>query len=317
MQFLFLKNQRFIAPLKVTCVLLVAPLFTACGNTMQALENQIQSFGYITFKTPVENSGTGTMVGGSPRNLSFVAGPQTCFPDPTAEGAIPLRHVDNANLPSFNQSLTFDGKLKIEIMKFLGNGSGNGLFKLNAGFDNVSSVEIEFGDAKIEYIDSVVLGDYYQEQMTETCKDFLDKVGFIIQALRVDTLKFKFKRSAGSTIELTMDNIKDYIDIAANVNWKIEQNTTLTITSPKYVGYQLGNLVRESNGHSLYRASKTRNNKFIFEYIGVFEKPKQKLFTLGKVSEDFAENFDSMDTQNVRILKSQLIKPHSKYYRSK
>lgn len=299
--------------LKLVVIISFVPLFTACGNTVKALEDQIEKFGYILFRTPVELSGTGTMVGGSPKSLSFVAGPQTCFPDPTQEGALPLRHVDNANLPSLNQSVSFEGNLKLEIIKFLGN--GNGLFKVKSGFDTVSALEIEFGDAKVEYIDSVVLEDFYKEQMSESCKNFLDKVGFIIQALRVDTMKFKFKRSSGGYIDFSIDNIQEILDIAANVNWRIEQNTTLIITSPKYVGYQLGNLVRSTNGHSLYRASRTRGNKFIFENIGIFDKA----FPGNDSDRRFAtkSSIRILPEPQVEILDEQLIKQFSRYRKLK
>ncbi len=65
--------------------------------------------------------------------------------------------------------------------------------------------------------------------------------------------------------------LNQYIRILPNVNYEIVEGYKVVITTPKYIGYQLGRLRQEDQGQVLYRAMQAENDKFVFEPISVFE----------------------------------------------
>lgn len=118
--------------------------------------------------------------------------------------------------------------------------NGTPLFKLKGDFHMVKSLDVRIEGAPIEYLDELTFGDWVNSSMSKACKDYLIKGGsFVRQALRVDKMSFQFKNAAGGQIAIDVDNIKDIIDLEAHVKWEISNNYTLTITSPKYIGYHL------------------------------------------------------------------------------
>ncbi len=53
--------------------------------------------------------------------------------------------------------------------------------------------------------------------------------------------------------------------------WEIVDETTIVITTPKYIGYQLGRLRLEDDGRSLWRAMSAKEDKYVFERIALFD----------------------------------------------
>lgn len=286
--------------MKAVIAILAVISLSACGNPIQVLEKQIRKNGYILYRTPLEEAGTGTIVGGGPRNLSIVAHPSTCFPN---QENIPLRRVENSALGSLTEKVEFDFNVKLTLLEFLGN--ANSLFKVNVGFDMVDTVELHIKGAKVEYLDSVILRQIYAN-MNPICTDYLDQVAFIIQALRVDEMTFAFKRNNGAYIELDMDAIEEILDIAVGVHYRVDQNYLLTFETPKYIGYQLGRMQKRDDGMVLYRATKTLENKFLFKSIALFPQSANQTL-LGQV-------FGVLSTEALKapqIPDEQLLDPYS------
>src|SRR5262249_32362205 len=69
----------------------------------------------------------------------------------------------------------------------------------------------------------------------------LVKYPFIGQGLRVESLSFVFKDDAGVAINLTA-NLSKIVNITVGVNWQIDNDYTLTISTPKYIGYRMAKL---------------------------------------------------------------------------
>jgi len=130
---------------------------------------------------------------------------------------------------------------------------------------------LEMRGVHVEVMDQIHLVEFYQRYMADICKDYLEIVGFIIQAIKVDELLFTFYRKNNTVINIDMDKINQYLDISLDLEVEIEEGTRLVIKTPKYIGYQLGSLRKADNGFSLSRASSFRFNKWIFEEIGVFQ----------------------------------------------
>lgn len=239
------------------------------ANPLGFLKREIRKSGYILYRNPLSSAGTGTLVGGSPNSVSIIADPQTCFPDQIDGKETLIRRVEDTNLGSISQTTQFEGRVGVDLIKFMNN--GNSMFKIGVGGESIQSIELSFEDAKIEYIDTILLMDFYRNHMNEACKKILDKVGFVIQALRVNKMRYAFKNKTGGYLKLTMDGISEYLDINADVKYHIEQDYQLVIDTPKYIGYQLGRLREKDQGLSLYRAHRTFLNRYLFRSLSIFQ----------------------------------------------
>ena len=247
---------------------LTVPALNASANPLNFLKREIKKTGYILYRTPLSSAGTGTLVGGSPRAMSIVADPQTCFPDLVNGHPMTFRKVEDTNLGSIHRRTSFEGKAVVDLLKFMN--TANSIFIIKAGIDSIQSVDLELEGAKIEYIDTVLLQDFYQNHMSVSCKKILNSVGFIIQALRVNKMKYTFKDQTGANINLSTQGISQYFDLNVDVGYHIENDYTLVIDSPKYIGYQLGRLREDDQGVALYRSYKTSLNRYLFQSIGIF-----------------------------------------------
>jgi hypothetical protein len=183
---------------------------------------------------------------------------------------------------------------------------GNATIGVGAKFKKVQTIVLTMKGVHIEYVDSVELAHYYQEEMSETCKDFLDRFGFIIQAIKVEQLVFQFYDKSGMALNLELNNIEQILDLDTSVDFNIENKLSLIISTPKYIGYQLGRLIREDNGLSLYRASRTRFGKFYFESLDLFSEERNSFGNLSKRFLHSKENFKELDFED-EIEKNSLL----------
>lgn len=252
---------------RIVLVGVILFITASCGNPVKILRKEVKKNGYIMFPQPIESSDLGTLIGGSPKFLSYISSSQTCFPDSNS-AAKSLKKSDRVNLPAIAQKIETSGSINFDLLATLS--SGNAPIKVGVGFSKVQSISLSFEDVSVEYMDLVLLSRYYNEQLDSTCKDFLDEFGFIVQALKVGKMKFEFKDEVGGNIELSATVVADILDIGVDVDWYVENQYTLVIDSPKYFGYQLGRLTKEDEGVSLYRASKVQANKFIFKKTSLF-----------------------------------------------
>ncbi len=77
-------------------------------------------------------------------------------------------------------------------------------------------------------------------------------------------MSFIFHDAFGGKIGLTTDNIQQIVDIAAGVEWHIENNFTLVFTTPKYIGYHLAQLTEADNGLIRMVSHSTKDNAFVW-----------------------------------------------------
>lgn len=241
---------------------------------MKMMSDEIKNAGYIPYSTPLQYAGPGTLIGGKPKRLSLVTGPETCFPTEIDGVKTNLRKYDKTTLPARQKRVTVQGKASVDLINTLS--TGNAMFKIGAKFNKVQTVALTMKGIHIEYMDAVTLSKFYNQQMSNTCKEFLDKVGFIIQAMKVDELEFKFYDKSGGEFKIDLNNIEQILNIEASVQFSIEDQVTLSIKTPKYIGYQLGRLIKEDNGIALHRASSVRRGKYNFESLFLFNEPENK-----------------------------------------
>jgi hypothetical protein len=242
-------------------------ILSGCGNPLQTFYDQLKQYGYIAYTTPLEVAGTGTLIGGTPKAMSIIANPNTCFPDVGPSGYA-LRFRDETVLPSTKAHFFVNTDIQVSFMKALATGAPS--ISAGVSLKNVSTMELEFQGVHVEYFDSVKLVDYYRNHMSAICQDYLDRVGFIIQAIVVDQMRFSLFTSDGGHVHLTVDNINQYLNISIDTEWEIDRTASLIIKTPKFIGYQLGELRKQDLGLSLRRATKTSLNTWVFTDIGIF-----------------------------------------------
>ncbi len=249
----------------ILILFLISPVLSAVANPLNNLKTSIAQDGYILYATPLASAGTGTLIGGSPNAMTIAADPETCFPETINGQDTLIRKVQDTTLGSLSQATSFTGAVTVDLLKFMS--TANLIFDINAGFSAVKSVELQFVNATVEYIDLIQLETYYKNYLSDNCKSLLNSVGFIIQALRVDKMRYVFKDVNNANINLTTNGISKYFNLTANIQYHIEQDYTLVIDTPKYIGYQMGRLASKDQGISLYRASQTFLNTYVFKSI--------------------------------------------------
>lgn len=254
---------------KVLMSLSIFFLLLGCADPLMSYYDQMKKIGYIPYSTPLQVAGTGTLIGGSPKAMEIIAHPSTCFPD-IDMGSTKVRFRDDTVLPKTSVHFSVSTDLQFRFFKALSAGAPS--IQAGVQVNEVGSIEMDFEGVHVEYLDSVRLVDFYRRHMSEICREYLNRVGVIFQAIVVDKMRFAFMSKNGGKIHISLDNINQYLDITADAQWQIDQNSTLVITTPKYLGYQLGALQEQDDGLSLRRATTVELNKWIFKDIGVFPK---------------------------------------------
>lgn len=221
--------MRQIALLGLACVTL-----SAC-SPRSALDKVIESKSFIPYELPMPSTRVGTMLHGNNNELYLVATPDQCFPD--LSNGQSLRWVQPTDLPSEYQSLQF--KFNATVNPILS--AGNPILNFNVDASYVKTVSIQFQNPEIEYLNESVFRNTYMAGMSSGCKALLAEYPFIVQGLRIDSMSFVFKDSAGANINLS-GLLGQIVNIAPGVSYQVENDYSLVITTPKYIGYRMARL---------------------------------------------------------------------------
>ena len=251
--------------MKVLILLLVGSGLAACGSPKDEYFKAIEDQGYIPYVTPLDSAGVGTIIKGKPEAMRVATRPERCFPNYSREGnETELRWVAKTKLPSVYKrfQMSVEGGLNDMLA------GGNFILSLEASFERDRQVEITFDGASIEYLDEYNLYYYYNYEMNGFCKELLSETPFILQALRIEKMSFRFMESSGANVRLSPGMVGDLLQIGVGTNWKIKNNLELVIESPKYIGYQVGFLDPNGPGKIAYLAHKlTKNGDFDYEQV--------------------------------------------------
>ncbi len=240
-------------------------MLTACGNAQNFLDGIIEDKGYIPYNLPMASAGVGTIIKGSPSALNVVAHPQSCFPDKIGSQKTQLRWLSETDLPYINKKMEFGFNTDLSSLLML----GSPLINLNLGYEFAKKVELEFEGAAIEMLDQVRFFDHYS-RMPDVCKLFVENYPIITQALRVNKMKFSFYNAQGVKIKLSPGMIGEIVNIGAGVNWSIENQYTLNINTPKYIGYQVSQMGKmDAQGAILRYHASELNRKNDFKWVQV------------------------------------------------
>jgi len=279
-----MKTSKFLSMSKNSLLTLaILPLtFTACkkpitDDPVSALNGLVKEYGFIGYQNPMETSGTGTMLAGRPTALSYIAPPEDCF-----NPELLTRNYDQSN---FRRTYNYQFQGNLGFLAF-----GTPVVSAGLGLDNSHTVEIELNGITIEYLSSIGVTQWYRDGMNDVCREYLDDVGFVIQALITDSMKLSIKKIGGLNIGLSSDNVANYFEFEAGVDWRIVNEYEIEITTPKYIGYQLGRLRLEDDGRVLYRAKTVEDDQFIFEAIGLFNDPVEVPMQAQEVESEIDKN---------------------------
>lgn len=293
--------------MKILLLALLSVHFVSCGNPVKILSREIKKAGYIKYNSPIENAGTGTLIGGPPNSMMYVANPQTCFPDANDLG-LKLRFEDKIVLPKIARRMETSGSANADLIEVLGAGANQ--IGVGFGFDRVQNITLDFEDVSVVYMDSVALKTYYDLFISDVCKTFLNEVGFIIQALKVGKMRFKFTDKYGGAIELSAPVLVQILNLGIDVGYSIENSYELVIDSPMYLGFQLAQLKYEDEGVALYRASTVKKNKYQFINMATFNTGNSDRVA-ARGMRSFKARFDAASLIN--IPQEAKLKDHARY----
>ena len=229
-------------------------------DPVSALNALVSPYGFIGFQNAMEKgeggTHTGILVGGRPTGLVYVSNAETCFPQ---NDFLP-RYEDKANVNK-TFSYSFQGNLGFLTL-------GIPIVSAGLGIQKSMTIDVEIDGLVIEYLDSIDVTDWYRDGIRDTCREYLQEVGFMIQTIHTSSMKLSIKRLGGTNIGLNAENVSNFFQFEAGVNWEIINNETIEITSPHTLGYQIALMKPEDMGQVLYRATRVQDDSFVFERIG-------------------------------------------------
>jgi hypothetical protein len=254
------------------CAVGVLGSLVGCGSMQPEdyLKEDMRKVGFIPYEMPIAEAGTGTLVGGSAKAMIIYGGPQECFPDLIANSPTGIRKVSDIDLPTRASSYRVTGSARVGLVDALG--KGNSPVKAGIQFEKAQSIEWSYTKPTREYIDSVKLIPFYKNSMPgnyvdsrtglpkNACKDILDRVGFIREAIKIDSMSFKFYSSKGGAIDLTVIDPKTLLEFGFGTTWQVLNRYELRVTSPKYIGYRMGQARKVDDGLSLCSATTFGND---------------------------------------------------------
>lgn len=247
-----LMSKRYWLPLLL--------IIGACSPRSE-LDKVIKQKHFIPFELPMPSTRVGTLLHGNNNELYLVAPPERCFPDLAPDHN--LRWIQATDLPNEDRKISFDFNINVNPVFT----SGNAVVTFKGAATFVKNVQVEFQGASVEFLDETNFQNYYANSMSGECKRLLSQYPFLGQTLRIEGMSFTFKDQAGANIDLTA-NLSQIVDISAGVKWNIENNYTLVISTPKYIGYRMARLSDPNSAHLEYASTVDPDGNWIFQDMG-------------------------------------------------
>ncbi|MBT3236003.1 MAG: hypothetical protein HN353_08635 [Bdellovibrionales bacterium] len=250
-----------------------------------ALNTLVEEYGFIGFQNPMKEAGAGTLIAGRPTAVSFVAHRNDCFPEENL-----IRHYDESN---FNRSYDYTFKGNLGFLS-----SGTPIATVGAGVTSEHMVHAVLSGVVIEYMSSIDVTDWYMNGISNTCKNYLDQVGFVIQSIRTDNVQLQVYTSKGAQVSLDDGVVGNFFQFTSGVSWSMVDRYTVEVTTPKYIGYQLGRLRKRDDSMVLYRAMSVKDDRYLFEAISLFDADDKKRSNFVEF-ESVAKSFSKVDLDNL------------------
>lgn len=251
----------------------------ACGDPKGFYEAAIKGKKFIPYENPMPSTRVGTIFRGNAKEMYPVARPEKCFPDLSADRD--LRWIQDTNLPDQYKHIEFGFDVSMNPIL----NAGSQILNLNANVNYIKTVKLEFSGASIEFLEESSFYDWYNEGMSAACKEMLASNPFIGQGLRVNSMKFSFHDEFGAAIKLSGIPIGGIVTISPGVSWKVVNDYTLVIDTPKYIGYRMAKLASDKKGRLTiaYATSTDRAGNWAFRLV---DDPKKMRTKAAPASDD-------------------------------
>ncbi|MFK7873460.1 MAG: hypothetical protein AB8C84_09910 [Oligoflexales bacterium] len=253
-------------------ILCISALMTSCGDEgINRWHEELKRLGYIPYPAPMETSGSGLLISAGGDRFQIIANPETCFPSDN----IPRSH-DATTLPSYTISRTFKtgGSAKF----------GGDLTDIFGGIDTLmdatraSKVEIKFRNPQVEYLDTIETIDYFNHKMPRRCRSYVSRVPFIILALQIDTMEFKFQSSRSN--KLSIDTVANVID-GGKFDYEVNESNNLIVKAPRYIGYHVSLIESDHDSINIFRSSRTNGSHYVWERTSALPPDESLGFEIG------------------------------------
>lgn len=246
--------------MKFKLSLLAIMLCFSCRKPMDHYNKTILKNGYIPFNAPISDTEPGSLFMNSiPSDLLFAGMHDECFPDDR------LRSKRQVDIPEEYKKISFNSNIDLSPIV----NSGNSVLDFTYQSSRVKEVKLEMSGASLESLSLRRFAHYLLNEMDDFCKEDLigDDFSFILGSMRVESLDFSFKNNSNGEIKLTSDNLDQFASINLSTDWEIINETTLRVTTPKYIGYHMAKLKRAQDGsYLLYVATSNGHNEQKFNY---------------------------------------------------
>lgn len=241
----------------------------SCGDPLDYFYEEIERNGYHSYPSPMEETGTGTIISGNSRVINLIASSRTCFPSQRSK---PLRGYDEVTFPTKTKFLTVTSDLKLKFLRNLGNSSPS--LKAGVRIKEVNKIEFKAEGIHVEHLNVPHVLEYYMNKMSSLCRPFIlgENLSFVSQVVKVDRMEFIFYSSSQGRIEIDSENINQYLDFSGDIRWKVDKNFKLIIETPKYIAYQLSRIREDEEGVSYYQTNSTGFDEWSFEKIVTIQR---------------------------------------------
>ena len=189
--------------------------------------------------------GVGTLVRGkSTWDFAPTEDLESCMPK---EDLLKMVKEVSGTLPKFSMRAKFSGGA---VAKLEGLVNANmPIMNFNLSYHGIKEIDFEVSGETVQMLNLIKFLRYYKN-LDPLCREILedrDGVYSIINyALKLGTMKFRFKDEHGGAIEIKVDNIQNIADISAKIKWNVSKKTSLVINQPRFIGYKLLRFYTES-----------------------------------------------------------------------
>lgn len=251
---------------KLFILALMGLLLTSCG-ARQTYNKIIEDLGFIAYRTPLASVGAGTIVKGKASDLLIYSAPETCLPNHLSDGSqTQVRWVADTELPSHVREVNFKFDANLNAIGI----NGNPLFKFKTSATYVKSVQAKFMDAQVEFVNEFYFWQYFKSHMPEACRNAVLNYPVFWKSLKVGKMDYVFKSETGAALSLTISKIKEIIDFEPSVEWSLKDEFTLSITTPKYIGFaaaQVTDAAVESENVTFYATKLNGKGDYVWQDV--------------------------------------------------
>lgn len=233
---------------KKTSMLIIFSLILGCSSVPKpkGLQEHLEDNGWIYADIPRELLGPGSIVSITPQDgITYRGKIEDCV-----EGVEIVSGA--AALPSFQQSYTLKMSAALQYAQIV---------TLGPEISKVESVDLELGDVQdfalneIGIVESIELNGvsaicalYLQGLGKVETERLKGSIWVINAALRVDSYKMTFKQENGIKIALNTNNLGKFVKFAPEVEYKVDGEGKIEVTSPTFIGFKTAILMNPTGG---------------------------------------------------------------------